>query len=99
MTDYVVTVAAKGNDIVLRASGDLNAAAASHLLEMAGLALSVRCSSVTIDLVGVDSCTPMADRLLARRGGPEPSGPGDRARRLVLVECRRRGPTSPVGAT
>lgn len=64
MRDYAVTVVANGTSVVLRATGDLNGKAASHLLELARSALAVRCSRVVIDLGGVTSSTRTAQRIL-----------------------------------
>lgn len=67
MSEYMVSVVAQGRDILLRARGHLDRDAARHLLELAHLALAVRCARVTIDLAAVHACTPAADALLGAR--------------------------------
>ena len=64
---YQVNVAMERDQVVLEASGHLDARAGKHLLELARIAVERLARPVQIDLDGVSSSTPGGARLVAPR--------------------------------
>lgn len=65
MADYQVNVVMERDQVILEASGHLDARAGRHILELAQVAVERLARSVRIDLHGVRSSTPGGARLVA----------------------------------